>query len=237
MDEILKTTEEAIKTTSKAVDLLTKEVSAFLFKIIGPAAEEFGYLLKDYVMYFRYKNLLRLRDKVDAIHRERRIEGKSIPIPPRYAIPLIQHASEEDNESLQEMWAGLISNLTDPEKRFNPKKIYIQIISSLEPLDAQVLNFFSNPEWKRFIEPGDNGVKLNILIDQLHENEKDLQLSLQNLARLGCTIDELPETWDDLGSSSFGLRVTDPRATFRLSPLGFQLIEACQTRNPKTGED
>ena len=227
MDETVKATGEIAKMTGKAVDLL-KEVNAFLFKILGPPAEEIGFMLQDHAKYFRYKNLIRLRDKVEAIHYQRKIEGKTIAIPPRYALPLIESASTENNESLQDMWAGLIANSMDPEKQLNPKRIYIQILSSLEPLDAKVLQFFTFQGWKLFREVPGGGVTVTKLVQEIGLNDEEISLSLQNLARLGCMIDEHVPEFDTYGSSSFGKRVTEPGVTFRPSPLGFDLIKACQ---------
>jgi hypothetical protein len=223
MNEVLKTTEEVAKTAGKAADLL-KEINAFLFKILGPPAEEVGHMLQDYVRYYRHKNLLRLRDKVEAIYKKRRIEDKTIPIPPRYAITLIESASTEDDESLQEMWAGLITNVTDPNKHFNPKRIYIEILSSLEPLDVKVLKFFSMPD--------NQGIDMKTLIERTEINEKDLQLSLQNLARLGCVMGVRQNKALVFSlSSSFGAYVKDPLTTFKPSPLGFELIKTCETES------
>jgi len=227
MEEQAKAIQEIATTTGKAIDASVR-VGSFLSKIFGDAFREIGEAFHDWAKYFRYKNLLSIQDKVEAIHKKRGIQGNTVPILPRYAIPLIQHASQEDDESLQGMWAGLIANFTDPNKRFDPKKIYIEILSSLEPLDAEVLKFFSTQGWKLFLKVPGGGVTISKLVQSIGVSEKDLQLSLQNLARLGCITDEGVETWDSMGSSSFGKRVTDPRTTFRPSPLGFDLINVCE---------
>ena len=227
MEEEAKAVQEVAKTAGKAIDASVR-VGSFLSKIFGDAFTEIGEEFHDWAKYFRYKNLLRIQDKVEAIHKKRRIEGNTVPILPRYAIPLIQHASQEDDESLQGMWAGLIANFTYPNKRFDPKKIYIEILSSLEPLDAKVLKFFPTQEWKLFPKVPGGGVTISKLVQNIGVSEKDLQLSLQNLARLGCIIDEGVETWDSVGSPSFGKRVTEPGTTFRPSPLGFDLINVCE---------
>lgn len=71
-------------------------------------------------------------------------------------------------------------------------------------------------------------VTIGKLMENIGANEKELQISLQNLDRLGCIIDESVESWDSFGSSSFGKRVTESGTTFRPSPLGFDLIKVCE---------
>jgi len=227
MDEESKAVQELAKTTGKAIDI-SEKVGRFLKDIFGNALGEIGQIGYDWARFYRYQNLLRIRDKIEAIHKQRRIEGKTLPIPPRYAVPLIQNASQEDDETLQEMWAGLIANATDPEMHLNIKKIYINILSSLEPLDVSLLRFLA--AMASPIAPGRNRINLNMktLGKNLSVTQKELELSLQNLARLNCVIDEHPETYNSIGSTSSGLRIRNPKTTFRPSSLGYYLIEACK---------
>ena len=60
-------------------------------------------------------------------------------------------------------------------------------------------------------------------------SKEEIQLSLQNLHRLGCvTIEYDNPTWNDLGSLLTGILVTNPKATFNVSPLAVSLITACK---------
>lgn len=225
-DESAKAAQEIAKATGKAFELAQK-VGGFLNKVVGNAAVELGGALHDWARVFRYKNLLRLQDKVEDIHAARKLQGRSIPIPPRLAIPLLQAASEEDQESLQDMWAGLIANATDPDRRLELRKIFAEILSSLEPLDAEILRYLAGQGWLMHRNVPGGGITLGKLSSALHASEKSIQISLQNLHRLGCVIDEYAATWDQIDTTSFGQRVTDPKTTFRPSPLGFSLLEAC----------
>lgn len=224
MEEEAKAVQEVAKTTGKAIEA-AERVAGFLSKVLGPAFSETAGIVYDWARYFRLKNLLRIQDKVEALYKMRRSEVEIMPIRPRYAIPLIQNASQEDDESIQDMWAGLIANATDPNKHSDPKKIYIDILSSLEPLDAKVLKLFSRRE--RFDNPP---INMKTLIERTAADERELHLSLQNLARLGCMMARRPEKRLAYNSStSFGDYVASPSATFIISPLGLRLIEACET--------
>lgn len=223
---------ETIKEVSKAwgttVEAL-QQFGRFLSEILGPAFKELGEVATGWAHYIRLKNGIMIQDKWEAIIRRRRIEGKTVPIPSRYAIPLIQNAVEEDNETIQNMWVGLIANWTDPDKKFTPRKIFIQILSALEPLDAKILQFFPTQGWKVFKEIPEGGITLDKLRTALGTTEKEIQLSLENLARLGCIVDEQgPIHWGQNISSAFGKTISNPNTIFKISPLGNELLNVCQ---------
>ena len=230
-EEAAKAVKEIAKTSAKALAVAEK-LGCFFNKVLGDAASEIGGAVHDWVVLFRYKNLLRLQDKVEAIHQERQLQGKSIPIPPRFAIPLLQQASQEDDESVQDMWAGLIANAMDPNRQFEPKKIFTEILSSFEPIDAKILRHLLNQGWPMHRDVPDGGITMIKIQSALGDREDDIRLSLQNLHRLGCLINEYEPTWDQVGTTSFGQRIVDPKTTFRPSPLGFALLKACEKSMP-----
>jgi len=140
-DEQAKAVKEVAKTTGTVAELGEK-VGGFISKVIGPACFEVGGVLADYTRYFRYKNLLSISDKVKAIHARRKLEGKEVPIPPRIAIPLLESASLEDDETLKDVWATLIANGTDPNSKTILHPGYIEIIKQMSPDEAIILNSF-----------------------------------------------------------------------------------------------
>jgi hypothetical protein len=217
-DEEAKAVQEVAKTTGKLAEV-AQRAGAFIASIIGDAATELGLGLGDWAALVRYKNLCRIQDKVEAIHRQRALEGKAlVQVPPRLAIPLLQHASQEDDESLQNLWAGLIVNATDPEKIFNVDRLHVNLLSSLEPLDARVL---------AFLHQRGLGVDMIILDASMSVPAEALRLSLINLGRLGLIVDYVPDTFGGTtGDGSWG-RVHRADTSYSLSSLGQSLLRAC----------
>lgn len=226
-EEAAKATQEVAKATGKAIDAAEK-LGGFLNKVVGGALIELGGTLQDWAGYFRYKNLLKVQDRVEEIHAARRLEGKAIPIPPRYAIPLIQRASEEDDPGIQELWSGLIANAMDPNRHLNLNKLLLDVLASVEPLDVAILRFLNSQGWLMHRNVPGGGVNVAGLAQHLGASEQHIHLSLQNLNRLGLVGDEFEATYKDVDTTSFGLRVTRPETTFRPSPLGFALLKACE---------
>ena len=122
----------------------------------------------------------------------------------------------EDNETIQDMWAGLIANASDPDKRLDVKKVYIDILSSLEPLDTAILADLQSSLSRNFVS----------LLTNAQVSDEELRISLQNLARFGCIRQEKHETWTEM--SKLGFDVSDVTAAIVLTDLGHSLLEACQ---------
>jgi hypothetical protein len=144
-DEPSKAVQEVAKTTGKFAEI-TEKVGGFVSKVIGGASNQVGGILEDWTRYYRYKNLLSIADKVERIHAKRKILGKTIPIPPRVAIPMLESASLEDDDALQEVWARLIANSTDPNFKTGLHPGYIEVIKQLSPDDGTILNSFIQRE-------------------------------------------------------------------------------------------
>jgi hypothetical protein len=215
-DETLK---EIVKATGKAIELFDK--------VFGDSAAEMGGIFTDRLKLYRYKNAIWISDQIDAILKSRKREGKSIPLRPRFALPILRAASEEDEPSIQMMWAGLMANAMDPERRSEPKKVFIQILSSIEPTDAHVLQFLANMKWRNM--PDVKAILVSEICSGVSASEKDVRFALQNLNRLGC-VDDYNTTYGSVTAGSSSMKVNDPNTAFRLTPLGFDLVEACDSK-------
>ncbi len=224
MEEESKTMREIAKTVRKALEV-SEKFGKFLSSIFGEGFKDLGDTFSDWTKYFRYRNLLKLQDKVFSIHKKRNIEGKTVPIPPRYALPLLESATLEDDDNLQDKWAGLIVNSTDPQKSFQIQKIFIHILTNIEPLDAAILDLL-------FTYDKNDQLKLNSekISEILKQDRQYINISLSNLFRLGCIIDSWINVYDSEIPKNFqGFRVNNPISDFSLSQLGKSLMEACKT--------
>ena len=99
------------------------------YDLAKPTLDLLGQDLRD-----RVKKLL---IRTSQIREER---GITEDITPKFFVPIIQKASLEDDEYLQEMWAELLAHAHDG--KFKPS--YISILNELEPLDAKILIFINN---------------------------------------------------------------------------------------------
>ena len=141
INETSKAIAEIAKTTGKGIELAEK-VGGFISKVIGPACNQLGGIMGDWAGYFRYTNLSTIADKVERRHSRRKLQGKTIPIPPRFAIPILESASLEDDETLQDVWAKLIANSMDPHFKPGIHPGYIEIVKQMSPDEAIILGSF-----------------------------------------------------------------------------------------------
>jgi hypothetical protein len=228
LEEEAKAVQEVAKTTGKALDII-KGSCRYLVDIFGESFKHLGGTVADWARYYRYRNFLLIADKVAEIHRTRHLTGKPVPIPPQYALPLIEGASLEYEDSIQDLWAGLIANVTDPDRKFNLKKVYIEILRSLEPLDAKILQLLSGPEIDEMYKKG-KGIYLNTneVARLLGENIEDVKISLHSLYRYNCIYDikgeYIPTT------AFFGFKIDMKDSNFRLSHIGKELVQATKVK-------
>ncbi len=224
-EEESKAVQEVAKATSKAIDA-GKDAGKYLASILGEGFNALGGAFGDWAKAYRYKNYLRLSDEIESIHRERKAIGKTIPISPKYALPILEYASLEDNDTVRNMWASLIANATDPNIKLNLKKLHIEILSSLDPVDAHTINCLGNNQnWD-----GRNGQNLNAkeIAAQTNLQVDDVAFSLGNLFRLGLIIDIKPQDVDVFGRGYQGFRVNSPGSSYQLSHIGRALFDACK---------
>ena len=226
LDEEAKALQEVAKATGKTVDL-AQATGELLYDIFGESLHQFGGIVSDWMRYFRYRNLLVVTDKVKDIHTSRSILGKAVPIPPEYVLPLLDGVSLEAEGSVQDMWAGLIANATDPSSEYRIKKVFIEILRGLEPLDARTLECLGDPalDEKYSILTGAT-FNADTIASCLDADETEIKLSLQTLARYGCVIDSWENTLEGIDMGYSGFRVNNPNSNFRLSHLGKQLLAA-----------
>ena len=229
LDEEAKAVQEVAKATGKGIDMVASAGGA-LRNLLGDSLEQLGGIVSDWARYYRYKNLLEVMDKFSRIAAERRTAGKATPLPPQFALPLLEGASLESEDEVQELWAGLLANAADPARPIGLKKVYVEILRGLQPLDVRLLQALSRPDLDA--DYGiHNGATLNAeaLAAIVEADVEDTQISLQTLARYGCVLDSWQNTMQGLDTGYAGFRVNKPGSNFRLSHLGIRLVSATST--------
>lgn len=121
----------------------------FANKILGPAVEEVGLLLADKVKFYRYKNQVNILLKAKKYVESKNIDTKEIPT--KILVPLLEQASLEENEELQNKWANLIGNLADSEQNLQ-NQIFPYLLGQLSLNEYQELAILYNREAEFRIE-------------------------------------------------------------------------------------
>ena len=117
-----------IDITSSAFEKGIDFAKNFLDKLIMPIVEESGLLIKDKATFWRLKNQVRILNKAKKICEKNGISPKTISL--KLLCPLLENASLEEDEVLQNKWAVLLSNLVDSEQNIE-NQVFPYILSQI----------------------------------------------------------------------------------------------------------
>jgi len=134
--------------TTAAVD----GAAAILSRICLPAAEEFGLLLRDRVRYWRALNIAKLASKTEAKLKALQVAA-SAHAHPRIVSKIIEEASWSDDESIQEMWAGLLASSCSDDGSDDSNLIFISLLSNLSKSQARLVEY-SCKTASKYLNPG-----------------------------------------------------------------------------------
>src|SRR5437879_3494652 len=105
-----------------------------LQKIAGPAAEEIGLTLQDHVKFYRMKRRIRLLQKTKDFLDQLGIEPRRVPL--KLLATIVDNATLEEDDSLQDMWAALLANSASAK---SVEAAFPEILRQLSPADAHLL--------------------------------------------------------------------------------------------------
>lgn len=117
---------------SKPMESLTN----FLKEIAGiPLIDAAGILYGDAIKAKRISNSLKLEKKYNLVKSD-----DTKPADLSFGYKLLEKASLEENEDLLSKWACLLANATDKNFSGSIRKIFIDILENLEPVDVRTFD-------------------------------------------------------------------------------------------------
>lgn len=223
LTETAKAVQEVAKTTGKAIGAAEK-VGGFISRYIGGSFEQGMGILEDKLKFARWERTFMFMQHAEELQRQANMNGPTRAIPLKLAVPLLEAASLEDNDYLQDLWARLLVNAANANSGVNLQRAYISILEQLTPLEAAILKkIYSLP----YDEMRHEGVEASRLPEEVSvvnatiqdatvvEPTDEIKLALANLARIGCIV--VQKSWG--GGELFN----------RINPtlLGKTFVEAC----------
>jgi hypothetical protein len=223
ISETAKATQEIAKTTSKVIDTVEK-FGEFISKYVHGSIQEGMGIFEDKLKYMRWERQMRFMQRAQELSNKLGLTNPLRPIPLNLALPLLQAASMEEDDYLQDLWARLLVNGSNSNSGTTLTRAYISILEQLTPFEARLLHkIYSLP----YSETQHKGVDTGKLPDEVSigkddgkENElvdppENVKLGLANLARVGCIV--IQKSWG--GGEIF--KQINPTL------LGKTFIEAC----------
>jgi hypothetical protein len=207
--ESAKAIQEVAKATRIGIEA-TQKLGGFVSKIINEPLEAVVGILTDRLQHIRAERQLRLVDRWREIISQRRLEGTLRIVPPKLALPIIENASLEEDDELQDLWANLLASAVDPNFNKPIRTAYVDIIKELEVIDVHVLNFiyWDYMDWRKkreasgfvdriFLSPIRHGVNKNQIVERLSIDTDIYETSIDNLMRVRCIASYIQDDDDE----------------------------------------
>lgn len=244
--------DKEINIKSSTIEKGLELAKEFLGKLISPTIEEVGLLISENVKYLRFKNEIKILLKAKSYVEKQKINLKEIPI--KILVPLLDKASLEDNEAMQDKWANMLANLVDSKKNLQ-NQIFPYLLSQISQEEYNELKVLLDKEQQildlrskyvalskddKFSMTSDTR-KLRGEIDKLEQDGFELNLEeyeKANLFRLGLVRQLPPKIYIEefsTGSRYEGEKWHQLDAEYdienfgyRITELGEKFIEICE---------
>lgn len=202
----------------------------FIEKIVASPVMEGTGIFTDKVKYWRFKNQVNIITKAREYLKSKGIETpKKIPI--KDISTLLEYASFEEEEVMQDSWAKLLANAMNPNNKFDACHLFSQLLNQLSVNEFHVLVYLKS---RSFIITSNDRPYLE-RSDLIRNSRADYQtgmLLIDNLLRLRLIEQKPPQLKNN--SKRSNLYSDDEKIPeneiissdfFRLSGFGTELIK------------
>lgn len=198
IEPVANATKAVAETAGKALDIVSG-AGRFLDRLVGNALAEGGETLADQVRYWRKMRLLKFEEKFNAACAARGFSPDTMkPLSLGKTVQLLEAASIEEEDEVQELWADLLANAVDPAGGVTMKKMYVTLLKDMGPAEAVLVDLLGKFRAHRQLPPA----PMNAIHRQLEDVERhlreltqqrwakfsqaDREGAISNLRRLGC---------------------------------------------------
>jgi len=164
-----------IDITSTALEKGFDLAKEFLDKLIFPAVEETGLLIKDQITLWKFKNQVSILIKAKEYCDKNGITPKTISL--KILCPLLDNAALEEDKILQDKWAILLSNLVDSEQNIQ-NHVFPYILGQISTDEFLFLEKVLSDKKKRMSELT---TELEIFIKDRPKIESEIKKELKSV--------------------------------------------------------
>ena len=187
-----------------------------------------GDCVVDALSYFRWNNAVKFLDKYIEKKKQRNLEGKETPLPPKFLIEILENAFNEDNQNMQDEWNNLLLNWQDPDKNCDKKYMYIDLLKNLDVNEIKLLKIISKDRNFEMILTNKNGYYDKNAIQQiLNLSDEEYEIVMLNLFRLGIC-ESLKSTGNVMSIGELQVKADAGIDKIRVTRLGYNLIKNCE---------
>src|SRR4051794_16792901 len=167
-----------------SVDAVAK-FGRFVDNTFGNAIKNGLGLIGDRLAYYRFERAIELQRKVEERLKAKGVHSRKY-VPVSFGFPIIEKATIEEDDNLQQLWANLLANSADPKYTGKITRNFISILADIEPIDARILDLVV----RGYVELSDEQKSSTLFVlGKMSENTgitlSDCENSVRNLMRLG----------------------------------------------------
>jgi hypothetical protein len=216
---------EATANASKEAMQAGRDIGRFLS---GPAGEVVG-MLWDHLKVVRFERQIRLSERVRNFLGERGMDGPTRTIPLKIGLPLLEFATLEEDDALQDIWARLLVNGGDADSGIEIRRAFVSVLAEMTAVDVR--NLAAIEQASPFNADGSTtGIWTCKLPEEaIPVSRRDREVineipalemltSCSNLERLGCVQSSNQEVL---------LSGVSPLRAVHLTPFGRAFVQAC----------
>lgn len=206
----------------KIEDKAVEKAFEYLDVIMKPALSEVGGIIADQVKYWRFKNQIKILVKARLLQEKYNITPKIIPV--KTIASILEYSSLEENETLQDMWSGLLASASNSMSIYDIHLILSSILKELSYHDALVIKYMWRIDRNALSNnqdvPSFKGDLYTQMLKELKQNENTSYLEeldnteinsiiIDNLLRLNLIKNDAPFGGYNLFLSDLGRRLID----------------------------
>lgn len=207
---------------------LSPTAGKLLERMLGPLADELGQTLLRKTFADRRR---RLAERATAGLNAAGIEPQQVP--PKLLLPIFEHAGVEEDAGLAEKWAALLANAANGNASVEVRPIYVNILASLTPLDARILEIIADADEQRKRKKTGESLQPSRVHGGPHTIKiTDFKQAISTLISFGLveqTIQRFITDPDRLPDDEMSLE----NMNVRLTVMGEHFLQACHMPPPK----
>lgn len=193
--------ENIIKDLNLPTQLIDKG-EKLVVSLFGPSFDEFSGMISDQVKLRRFKNQIKILEKASEYLKGKGIEPKKLNL--KVLAPMVELSSLEEDETLQNKWSKLISNVLTDDSSIRLEQSAISILNKISSKEALlhdlIYKTFTTKRTEKFQKLNGRSkfvkqftdVKINWISISLKElkdkskyTEEDIDSYISNLVSLG----------------------------------------------------
>jgi hypothetical protein len=194
-DEQSKAIQEVAKTATKAIGAAEK-FGGFVARLVSGSLEQGIGIFEDKLRYARWERQARLMTRASELMRKLGESNFSRAIPLKLALPLLQAASVEDDDYLQDLWARLLVGAATGVSQADLTRAHIAMLEQLSSFEARILGVVYALPYEAARHAGvltedlPIAAKVRLERDQSTPRDPDAEvcLALSNLDRVSCIL-------------------------------------------------